>query len=532
MPDGSFVLTDSNGKSRTIAVDATKDSSVGDIMDKINAGTFGVKASINANGDGLLLTDTAGGSLKMKVAEKDSGNTAKSLNIAGTATTTTINGSWEKTVTISATDKLADVQTKITNAGWGLSAAIINDGSGDSPFRLSLTSTSSGRAGRVVFDSGAVNLGERVLSDAQDAAVFVGADDAGTTQPMLITSNSNSISGAIRGVTLNLTGVSKSPVTVNVARNVDNVVTSANQFVEDFNGLVTQLQTYTKYDSDTQTRGPLLGDPAASSVEDELYGMLNTVGQKTGKYRTAGDVGFTVGDGGAISFDETKFRAAYADDPDGVTALFTNGAASIDSDFQLSQLRNNQGIRTVRGDDFSVTSKDGTSFNVDVTDLTNMGQVLNAINNATGNNGKVVAAVNTTGTGLTLTDKATTGGKKFVVSTLNGSVAASDLGLLTTATSGTITGRALIDSKAGNSGGIAAIIEKRVNRLIDPTDGIVTRANTDLDTQNDDFQKRITSIDQLVASKRALLEKQFSDMETSLSKLQGQQSALNSFQPG
>src|SRR5262249_41929725 len=35
------------------------------------------------------------------------------------------------------------------------------------------------------------------------------------------------------------------------------------------------------------------------------------------------DVGITLTDGAKISFDEDKFRAAYAADPDGVQSLFT-----------------------------------------------------------------------------------------------------------------------------------------------------------------------------------------------------------------
>lgn len=532
VPDGRFKITDSKGVQRTFAIDATATPDIGSVIDKINAGGFAVKASINANGDGLLLTDTGGGGIKMKVEELDNGTSAKSLNILGTAAATTIDGSWEKNIEITATDKLQDVQKKITDLNWGMSAAIINDGSKDAPYRLSMTSTSTGRAGRVVFSSGASNLGERVLVEAQDAAVFVGGADGGSSQPMLITASSNTINGAIRGVTLNLQGVSKEPVTVNIARNVDNVVESAGKFVENFNGLMTQLKTYTKFDSTTNTRGELLGDTTAQSVESELFGMINTVGNSSGKYRIPADVGFKVGEGGTLEFDEQKFRDAYADDPEGVTTLFTRGGAAIDSDYQLSQLRNGQGVRAnaLGTADFRIDTRGGTGFDVDVSDLTTIGQVIDAINNATGNAGKVLAAVNATGSGIDITDK-TTGAKKFVVSTMNGSIAAADLGLLVTSANGKIAGKRLTDVNAGNDGGIGAMIEKRVNRLIDPASGVVSRAQKDVDDRNTAFQERIESIDKLVEQKRTRLEKQFANMEAALSSLQGQQSALSSFTP-
>ncbi len=536
VPEGKFKITDSLGKTKTIEIKATEDVSIANLIANINDGAqIGVKASINANGDGLLLTDTAGGSVVPKVEDLNNGTTAKSLNVLGTFTGTTLDGSWEKTLTITATDTLENVQTKINALNWGVSTSIINDGSGASPYRLSMTSLNTGRAGRAVVSSrqtdGGAQLGERILVDAQDAAVFVGSDTS--SQPLLITSASNVVSGAIRGVTLNLNGVSKEPVTVNIARNVDNVVEQANKFVENFNGLVTALKDYTKYDSTTNTRGDLLGDPVAQSVESELYGMLSTVGNESGKYRIPADVGLRVSSDGLIEFDEQKFRDAYANDPDAVTTLFTRAGGSMDSEYLLQDLRGGQGIRTAAtGEDFAITAKDGTTFNVDVGELSTMGQVIDAINNAAGNlASKVTASINAAGTGINLIDNSTTGTKKFVVSSLNGSVAAFDLGLQVTSSKNQIQGRRIVDVNAGNKGGIGSIIEKRINRLIDPVNGIVTRSNKETDTRNDEFQSRIDSIDKLVAIKRARLERQFANLESSLSSLQGQQSALSSFTP-
>ena len=526
VPEGSFTITDSAGKAKTITLDPTKDVSVGDLIAKINAGTVSkVTASINENGDGLLLTDAAGGAGKLKVAELGNGTTAKALNLAGTADALTIDGTYERTIAIKATDTLDDVQKAIQDANVGLSATIVNDGTAQTPYRLSLTSVNSGKAGQVVFDSGQVALGERTLAHAQDAALFVGGGDG--AEPLLVRSASNEVSGAIRGVTLTLNGVSERPVTVNIARNVDNIVASAGTFVEGFNALVTQLKTYTKFDTSTNTRGELLGDTAAQSIETEVYGLLNTVGSTSGKYRIAADVGLKLGTSGELEFDEDKFRAAFADDPEGVTTLFTRSGAALGDDAPLSVIRNNQGVRSAPGKDFRISTRDGSNFDVDVSDLTNFGQLLRAINDADGNAGKVKASINASGTGINLLDS-TTGAKTFVVGTLNGSIAASDLGLLTSATAGTITGRPLVSVNAGNDGGIGTIFEKRLNRLIDPVNGTLTQASKSVDDRNAQFQDRIDSIDKLVAAKRSRLELQFANLESSLSNLQGQQTALGS----
>ena len=91
-------------------------------------------ASINSTGNGIQLTDTSGGAGKLTVADT-SGTAAEDLNIAGTAKTNTINGAYEKTLTVSANDTLTTVAAAINNANAGVTATIVNDGSTVSPYQ-------------------------------------------------------------------------------------------------------------------------------------------------------------------------------------------------------------------------------------------------------------------------------------------------------------------------------------------------------------------------------------------------------------
>lgn len=318
---GVVKITGSAGASATIDFTRGNYTRLGDIIKAINNRDLGITASINTTGDGLLLTDTAGGAGKIKV-EDSSGTTAANLSIKATATGTTIDGSQEKTITVTAQDTLTTLQTKINDLGFGVSASIINDGSSTAPYRLALNARNTGRDGRIVFDSGATALGVQTLVDAQDAAVFVGGGT--TAQPILITSSSNQISGIVKGVNISLNGVSEKPVTLNISRNVDNVVEQINGFAETFNNMIDQMKTYTAWDSTTNTGGILLGDSTIQQIESEVYNMLNTVNADGGRYRILADVGITLGDGAKVQFDEEKFRAAYANDPEAVESLFTS----------------------------------------------------------------------------------------------------------------------------------------------------------------------------------------------------------------
>lgn len=414
---GQFVITDSAGESAAVDLTQGNEVTLGDVIDEINAKGLGVTASINANGDGLLLTDTANGAAKLKVEEKG-GTTAKDLGILGEAAVagaSTIDGSFQRTIAVTATDTLEDVRKKINELGFGMTAGIINDGSGATPFRLSLTARETGRAGRVVFDAGTTALAARNLVEAQDAAVFFGGADA--EKPLVITSGANQLANVIKGVTIDLHGTSTAPVTLNITENSGAVLTELKKFAESFNGLADKLAELTIFDFEGNKKGVLLGHATVQRVETELRSMTQTVITGAGRYRMLIDVGVRTAPGGRLEVDEDKFNQAFAEDPEAVKDLFTLFVAG---------------------------------------------------------------------------DKT----------------------------------RNIPDKK-----GLAGSIEDRINKLIDPVSGVITRQNKTLDDKTEQFQDRIEQLDKLLQAKKARLERQFANMEKVLANLQSQQASLNGFQP-
>jgi flagellar hook-associated protein 2 len=330
---GQFQIQNSAGNTTVIDLTHGTYNTIGDVINAINSKNAGVTASINANGNGILLTDTAGGSGKLAVSDLAGGTTAANLNIAGTATGTTVDGALEKTITVTSTDTLSSVQGKINQLGFGVTANIINDGSSTSPYRLSLTAVNSGEAGRVLIDSGTTNLGMRNLVNAQDAAVFYGG--TGGTQPLLITSNTNQLTNIIKGVTVSLVSASSSPVTLSVAPDPSNVVGQLQNFVSDFNSLVGTITTDTQYDTTNNAGGLLLGDATTQQAQDAVYNMITTVVQGAGQYKDLADIGITVNTNGdtsngtTISFDQSTFETAFANDPTAVQNLFSDATIGL-----------------------------------------------------------------------------------------------------------------------------------------------------------------------------------------------------------
>jgi flagellar hook-associated protein 2 len=318
----SFSITNSSGESATINLNNSNVSTVGDLLYQINnADVAGVTASINSTGNGIVLNDTSGGPGNLTVTDTN-GTAASDLNLAGKATTgTSIDGAYEKTITVGANDTLTTVAAAINNLGFGVSATVISDGSATSPYRLSLTADNSGKAGQVVFDAGTTGLATSNLVDAQDAAVFVGG--TGTGKPLLVSSSTNQVANVIQGVTLNLVSASSTPVELSVTGDPAALVTSLSSFVSSFNDLTTGIASQTTFNTSSNQAGLLLGNSVATQITTDLFGSLNGVYAAGGKVKTLSDIGITVGSNDQLAFDQNKFEEAFAEDPTAVQKLFS-----------------------------------------------------------------------------------------------------------------------------------------------------------------------------------------------------------------
>ncbi|MEO1496149.1 MAG: flagellar filament capping protein FliD [Planctomycetota bacterium] len=151
---GDIRITDSAGATTAIDLNTSGDEAetVGDVIDRINsaatAGSLGVKASINATGDGILLTDSSTGSGSLTVAEVGSGSAAADLNLLGASSTT--NGNGEQTIdgAFAYSIDLSDLSQSTT----GVQLSSLNSGSGVDSGVFEITDSSGA--------TGFVNLGE------------------------------------------------------------------------------------------------------------------------------------------------------------------------------------------------------------------------------------------------------------------------------------------------------------------------------------------------------------------------------------
>lgn len=325
--NGKFEITTASGATHSINITDSQQT-VFEVIDLINGIADGdVTASINANGDGILITDntaTQDGSGTLRIEDVDGGFTAQDLNIAGQTPegVATIDGSFEIQIQIDADDTLEDVAAKIEESGADVNASIINDGSSTDPYLLTLSSTVSGLAGEIIFDSGDTGLAMHTLVSPQDAVVFLGG---GAGDPAIaVRSSTNTLSEVLAGVTIDLLGASDEEVTLSIAQDVDSIVNEISSFVASYNSTLDLIDAMTVFDSETFEKGILFGDSTVNRVRDRLYRAV------TDEFDGAPEItdrlleiGVTIGEGVRLEFDDSKFREVYASDPDAVEVLFT-----------------------------------------------------------------------------------------------------------------------------------------------------------------------------------------------------------------
>ena len=509
-------------------VDLSSATTIGDVINDIN-NTSGVKikASINSTGDGILLTQT-GGTGTASVTDLSGGKTAAQLGIAGTFTNGTLNGSFQKTITISPGDSLSTIAANINNLGIGASASVINDGSSGSPFRLSISSRNSGQAGRLVIDDGTSGLTTSTLVQGQNAVVVYGGNSNGTGG-LLTTSSSNSISGLVPSLTLNLSGVGQT--TVSVTNDTSKITTAVQAFVDSYNKVIQNITTATAFDSTGQgNNGILFGNSTVQQVTDALGAFVNQSYAGYGSITGLSDVGITVGQDGTLTLDTDTLNSVLASDPTDVQKIFTTNVAATAGG--TPQITASTALSTLgSGSIFpagSITLSDanGTLHNIDLSSAKTIGDVLAAIN--TGSNGTVTASINgTTLAGIVL-NQVGNGTLTPSISEVGNGTTASFLHLKGNFSNGTLDGEFPPTLPITAVKGIGSTLSDLVTRFSDAQTGILFDASTALESQETQLTNQQNSLNTLLASKKQLLLTQFANLESTIAGLQAQGSAISS----
>jgi flagellar hook-associated protein 2 len=338
---GSFVITDSTGKSSGVNLRSLGAKTVGDLMDAINGLSIGVRAQINATGDGLLLVDVAGGDGTMRVDEAGDANTAADLRILGAARTVDIDGTATQVIdgastaglTLDDDDTLVDLVDKINALDAGVTASIFNAGGGDTPYRISLVSKTPGRAGEVQLDASGLGLSFVAVAPAQDALLLVGSA-AVPGAGMLATSSDNRFDGLIEGVELAVNGSSQQPISIRVDESNEGVINGAELLSAQYNKLQDKIDELTFFDQESGSKGILFGSNVTLRIETTMANLLSGRFFGVGDIQSLEELGLSLNDQGRLELDADKLQQRMQEDADAVKSFFTDDELGFGAKFE------------------------------------------------------------------------------------------------------------------------------------------------------------------------------------------------------
>ena len=216
---------------------------------------------------------------------------------------------------------LAGLRDQINAAGAGVTASVLSDATGA---RLVLRSTATGASNgfRIgVTDSDGNNTDAAGLSAlAFDPSVGVttmpqalaAANAAATLNNLPISSESNTLSNVLDGMSLTLMKVTSAPVQVTAAQDNTSMRKALDTFVSAYNDLNKLLADQTKYDAATKAAGGLQGDSAAVGIRAQMRAMIGTTSTASTLFTRLSEIGFDVKLDGSLTLNDTKVNNALA----------------------------------------------------------------------------------------------------------------------------------------------------------------------------------------------------------------------------
>jgi len=294
------------------------------------------QTQFTASSDVSSSTATVGtGTLTIQLGTYGTGNTSFTPSATPAATITIGSGN----------SSLSGIASAINAANAGVSASIVNDGTGA---RLVLTSSTTGAANGFkvsVADGDGNNTDAAGLSGlAYDPTRTGGTPQTTLLQSaqnanlsidgIAITSASNTVSDALQGVSINLAGTTatNAPTTLTISQNTSAANSAIQSFVSNYNSLLGTVQSLTANTPGSASNGPLAADPSVNVITGDLQNIVASV-FNTGNpaIQSLNDLGIAFQEDGTLTLNQSTLSGALAKSPGAVAQLFSDTGSSSDS---------------------------------------------------------------------------------------------------------------------------------------------------------------------------------------------------------
>lgn len=323
----TLTITASDGSRHTFP-SASGSTSLSTLAQSVNAASIGITASVitDASGSRLALVGSATGaasdfSVSYGVTGAASWSSTELPGVSSPLTAGSFqigDGTSTAAISVSAGATLNDVAASINSRGLQLSATMVT--------------TASGAHLDIAPQSGAT-----VAVSNDPAFAFSRASTAAnaslTVDGVPIASASNSVSGVVPGVTLQLNSVTPAgaPASLSVTPDSSAIQNALAKFVTDYNTAWNAVSSQFNYSSSSNTQGVLSGDSGLRSLQSALLGVAGYATSPLSPpssppaVGTLSDLGITMGNDGSLSLDASKLNSALVN-PSAVQNFFQGAA--------------------------------------------------------------------------------------------------------------------------------------------------------------------------------------------------------------
>ena len=239
-------------------------------------------------------------------------------------------GAVEKDISVSSSDTLTKIATKINEAEMGIQASVVTDVDGKERLMLRSKETGTDKAFTVDLSSAPTALRQTPTQDAQNAKVKLNGMD--------VESSSNTFANTIPGMSFTVSEVTSTAATLNVKADTEAMKKNIQEFVDAYNELNDLLTKSTKsvrtadgkLDPSVQKEGvgTLQGDSATVSLQNSLRMLTQGISGSTGGLTRLAEIGIQMQEGGKLSTDTTKLDKALTN-LEGLKGLFANKADAL-----------------------------------------------------------------------------------------------------------------------------------------------------------------------------------------------------------
>jgi flagellar hook-associated protein 2 len=214
------------------------------------------------------------------------------------------------------------INQQSTTNDWGISASVVTDANGS---RLAIYSQSTGTTSALAISSNNTSL--------SFAAPVGGTDATFTLDGASFDSHTNTITGAIPGVTLNLASADpNTTVQLSVGADVTQAANAINTFVSAYNAVVNDINQQYTVDSSSSSEGPLAADSAVRSLQTSLLNDVTYSVAGSGGMLNLASLGINMNNDGTLTVGNTpsgeSLNQLLESNPSTVLNFFQNASST------------------------------------------------------------------------------------------------------------------------------------------------------------------------------------------------------------